>query len=147
MSSSVWQIYHVPFKIISVLLFTVPSKAIPLWKGQKLNFQIKKKCRLRKPITFRNKKHKGIFLHNYKKHKGIFLHNYFLQFFNSAILPGKLSILCNTVETYFLLQYLGKTERLASFYKFILWRCYIMQTRSELMSIVKLDTWTSPCGR
>ena len=82
---------------------------MPLWKGQKLNFQ-KKKCGLRKPITFRNKKHK----------QGIFLHNYFLQFFNSVIFPGKLSILCNTVETYFLLQYLGKTERLASFYKFIL---------------------------
>ena len=28
-------------KIISLLLFTVPNKAIPHWKGQKLNFQKK----------------------------------------------------------------------------------------------------------
>ena len=56
---------------MSVLLFTVPSKAILHWKGQKLKFQ-KKICGLRnnKPITFRKKKKK-------KLKQGIFLHNYF----------------------------------------------------------------------
>ena len=47
----------------------------------------------------------------------------------SVILPGKLSVLCNTVQTIFFLQYLSKTawisveniERLTIFYKFILW--------------------------
>ena len=58
---------------MSVLLFTVPSKAILHWKGQKLKFQ-KKICGLtnNKPITFRKKKKKK------KKNKqGIFLQNYF----------------------------------------------------------------------
>ena len=69
-------------------------------------------------------------------------------------LPEKLCILCNTVQIFFFLQYLSKTarisveniERLTIFYKFILWPYRIMQMRSELISIAKLDTLASLCG-
>ena len=52
------------------------------------------------------------------------------------------------------MQYLSKTarisveniERLTIFYKFILWPYRIMQMRSELISIAKLDTLASLCG-
>ena len=61
---------------MSVLLFTVPSKAILHWKGQKLKFQ-KKICGLRnnKPITFRKKKKKK--KKKKKIKKGKFKQNYF----------------------------------------------------------------------
>ena len=57
-------------------------------------------------------------------------------------------IMCNAVEIIVFLQYLNETgritvetiERLAVFYKYILWHCQIMQMRSELISIVKLET-------
>ena len=39
-----------------MLLFTIPYKAIPHWKGQRLKFQKKKYFGLRKPIIFRKKK-------------------------------------------------------------------------------------------
>ena len=80
------------------------------------------------------------------------MHNYFKKIFTSVILPEKLSVLCNTVETIFFLQYLSKTawisvenkERLTIFCKFILWSYRIMQMRLELISIAKLDTLASP---
>ena len=50
-------------KIISQLLFTVSCKAIPHWKGQKLNFQ-KKIFRSQETHNTPQKNKQGIFLHN-----------------------------------------------------------------------------------
>ena len=48
-------------KFTSLLLFTVPCKAITHWKGQNLNFQ-EKIFGLRKPVMFLKKNKQGIFL-------------------------------------------------------------------------------------
>ena len=60
-------------KIVSLLLLTVPDKAIPHKKGQKLNFKKKKNISVTENLNIPPKKQKT------NKH-GIFLHNYFKKF-------------------------------------------------------------------
>ena len=65
--------------------------------------------------------------------------NFSCSSIKSVILPGELSILCNTVQIFFS-SICKQTARIsvenierAIFGKFILWRCQIMQMRSELI--------------
>ena len=67
----------------------------------------------------------------------MFLHNYFKNLVTkfNVILPGGLSVLCNTVKMDYFLQNLRKTarksihkiERLAIFLEFFFLTCHIMQ--------------------
>ena len=72
-------------KIIFVLLFPVPYKGYTSLKRSKIKLSENKYFGLRKPIVLRKKKKKA----------------YFCILIKSVILPGKLSILCNTVQIFF----------------------------------------------
>ena len=74
---------------------------------------------LRKPIIFH--------AHTRTNKQGIFVHNYFKKKIKSVILLGMLTILCNTVEITFFLQYLSKTAQI--WVQNIERLCQIMQMR------------------
>ena len=96
-------------------------------KGKNWTFR-KKKFALRKPIIFS----KNIYIYK----QDIFLHNY-LKRFSEYNFVRKVVYFVYYIRNIFFLQHLSKTarisveniERLVIFFKFILWRCQIMQKR------------------
>ena len=74
-------------KIITLLLFTIPYKAIPHWKGQRLNFQKK---------IFQSQETHNIPQKKLTRHISA---KKFFKFIKNVILPGNVSILCNMVGT------------------------------------------------
>ena len=125
------------FKKLYLCCYAISYKAIPHWKGQRLNFQ-KKNLSVSGNPWYSAKK---LTRHISAKKK-------IIKFIKNVILPGNVSILCNMLvrKFFFFFQYLSKTtrksfeniERLGIFYKFILRRDQII-----IVSIMKFYTSAS----